>query len=142
MPQSFVPLAGPRSDGLSEALRVSPEPPTLLHAYAGRFVRGLLRGFTLFTSPFSRHAKSAYVSQGSWRGLPWDLAEARSEQRGGYRRVGRTDHQDLDAAARQVRGVIERLAREGTAVARSDGTRHDLFPVAASAAVGEALRGW
>jgi hypothetical protein len=56
--------------------------------------------------------------------------------------VGRTDHQDPDAAARRVRGVIERLAREGTAVARSDGTRHDLFPVAASAAEGEALRGW
>jgi len=56
--------------------------------------------------------------------------------------VGRTDHRDLDAAARRVRGVIERLAREGTAVARSDGTRHDLFPVAASSAEGEALRGW
>ena len=38
--------------------------------------------------------------------------------------------------------MIERLTREGTAVARSDGTRHDLFPVAASAAEGEALRGW
>ncbi len=56
--------------------------------------------------------------------------------------MGRTDHRDLDAAARRVRGVIERLAREGVAVARSDGTRHDLFPVAASAAEGEALRGW
>ena len=56
--------------------------------------------------------------------------------------MGRTDHRDLDAAARRVRGVIERLAREGTAVARSDGTRHDLFPVAASSAEGEALRGW
>jgi hypothetical protein len=38
--------------------------------------------------------------------------------------------------------VIERLARDGTAVARTDGTLHDLFPVAASAAEGEALRGW
>ena len=38
--------------------------------------------------------------------------------------------------------MIERLAREGTAVARSDGTLHDLFPVAASAAEGEALRDW
>jgi predicted O-methyltransferase YrrM len=56
--------------------------------------------------------------------------------------VGRTDHRDLEAALRQVRDVIERLVREGTAVARSDGTRHDLFPVAASAAEGEALRGW
>jgi hypothetical protein len=56
--------------------------------------------------------------------------------------VGRTDHQDLEAAVRRVRAVIERLVREGAAVARSDGTRHDLFPVAASAAEGEALRGW
>jgi len=56
--------------------------------------------------------------------------------------VARTDHWDPDAAARRVRGVIERLAREGTAVARSDGTRHDIFPVAASTAEGEALRGW
>jgi predicted O-methyltransferase YrrM len=41
-----------------------------------------------------------------------------------------------------VRSVIERLDRDGTATARSDGTLHDLFPVAASAAEGEALRGW
>jgi predicted O-methyltransferase YrrM len=41
-----------------------------------------------------------------------------------------------------VRDVIARLFRDGTAVARSDGTLHDLFPVAASAAEGEALRGW
>ena len=53
-----------------------------------------------------------------------------------------TDDTGPTQAARQVRGVIERLAREGAAVARSDGTRHDLFPVAASAAEGEALRGW
>ena len=38
--------------------------------------------------------------------------------------------------------MIERLVRDGTAVARSDGTLHDLFPVAASAAESEALRGW
>jgi len=38
--------------------------------------------------------------------------------------------------------VIERLLRDGTAVARSDGTLHSLFPVAASAEEGEALRGW
>lgn len=38
--------------------------------------------------------------------------------------------------------MIERLVRDGTAVARSDGTVHDLFPVAVSAAEGEALRGW
>ena len=38
--------------------------------------------------------------------------------------------------------MIERLVRDGTAVAHSDGTVHDLFPVAVSAAEGEALRGW
>ena len=38
--------------------------------------------------------------------------------------------------------MISRLLGDGTAVARSDGTTHDLFPVAASAAEGEALRGW
>jgi predicted O-methyltransferase YrrM len=43
---------------------------------------------------------------------------------------------------RQVRRIIERLVRDGTAVARSDGTLHNLFPVAVSAAEGEALRGW
>ena len=42
----------------------------------------------------------------------------------------------------QLRQVIERLVRDGTAVARSDGTVHTLFPVAASAAEGEALRSW
>jgi len=41
-----------------------------------------------------------------------------------------------------VRGVIERVVRDGVAVARSDGTLHDLFPVAVSAAEGEALRRW
>jgi predicted O-methyltransferase YrrM len=41
-----------------------------------------------------------------------------------------------------VRGAIARLVRVGTAVASSDGTLHELFPVAASAAEGEALRGW
>jgi predicted O-methyltransferase YrrM len=56
--------------------------------------------------------------------------------------VGQTDHPDLDPAARRVRGVIERLIREGTILAQSDGTLHEIFPVAASAAEGEALRGW
>jgi predicted O-methyltransferase YrrM len=41
-----------------------------------------------------------------------------------------------------VRQVIERLVRDGTAVARSDGTKHSLFPVAASPSEGEALRNW
>ena len=53
-----------------------------------------------------------------------------------------TNDLDRDSALRQVRRVIERLVRDGTAVARSDGTLHNLFPVAASAAEGEALRGW
>jgi len=38
--------------------------------------------------------------------------------------------------------VIERLVRDGTAVARSDDTLHSLFPVAVYAAEGEALREW
>jgi predicted O-methyltransferase YrrM len=41
-----------------------------------------------------------------------------------------------------VRRVIDRLVRDGSAVARSDGTMHSLFPVAASPAEGEALRDW
>jgi predicted O-methyltransferase YrrM len=45
-------------------------------------------------------------------------------------------------ALRRVRSVIERLVRDGTAVARSDGTHHSLFPVAVYAAEGEALREW
>ena len=48
-----------------------------------------------------------------------------------------TDHLDRGLALRGVRDVIERLVRDSTAVARSDGTLHDLFPVAASAAEGE-----
>ena len=48
----------------------------------------------------------------------------------------------MGGSAQRVRGVIERLVRDGTAVARSDGSRHRLFPVAASAAEGEALRQW
>jgi predicted O-methyltransferase YrrM len=49
---------------------------------------------------------------------------------------------DRGAALQQVRHVIERLVRDGTAVARSDGTVHSVFPVAVSAAEGEALREW
>ena len=45
-------------------------------------------------------------------------------------------------AVRQVRDVIERLVRDGTAVARSDGSVHKLFPIAITAAEGEALRSW
>jgi hypothetical protein len=43
---------------------------------------------------------------------------------------------------RRVRDVIERLLRDGTVVASSDGTLHTVFPVAASPAEGEALRTW
>jgi predicted O-methyltransferase YrrM len=49
---------------------------------------------------------------------------------------------DPGAAPQQLRQVIERLVRGGTASARSDGSDHTLFPVAASAAEGEALREW
>lgn len=48
----------------------------------------------------------------------------------------------MGGRAQRVRDVIARLVREGTAVARTDGTLHRLFPVAASAAEGEALREW
>lgn len=41
-----------------------------------------------------------------------------------------------------MNGVIHRLVRDGTAVARSDGSRHDLFPIAITAAEGQALRSW
>jgi predicted O-methyltransferase YrrM len=41
-----------------------------------------------------------------------------------------------------IRAVIDRLLREGAAVARSDGTAHNLFPVAVNAIEGEALREW
>jgi predicted O-methyltransferase YrrM len=49
---------------------------------------------------------------------------------------------DRGSALRRVRGVIERLVRDGAAVARSDGTLHDIFPVAVYASEGEALREW
>ena len=38
--------------------------------------------------------------------------------------------------------VIERLLRDRTAVARSDGSLHTLFPVSVTAAEGQALREW
>ena len=46
------------------------------------------------------------------------------------------------ARARRTRDLIERLFRERTVVARSDGSRHELFPVGVPAAEGEALRAW
>jgi predicted O-methyltransferase YrrM len=57
-------------------------------------------------------------------------------------RVSPAKPPDQGAALRQVRHVIERLVRDGTVLARSDGTVHRLFPVAASPAEGEALREW
>ena len=55
-----------------------------------------------------------------------------------------TSHKPRDrvVAVGQVRQVIERLLRGGTATARSDGSVHRLFPVAVTAAEGEALRDW
>jgi predicted O-methyltransferase YrrM len=49
---------------------------------------------------------------------------------------------DRAASLRRTRDVLERLLREGTAFAQSDGTVHSLFPVAVNAAQGEALREW
>ena len=49
---------------------------------------------------------------------------------------------DRGSAQRRVRGLIERLVRDGSAVARSDGTLHSLFPVAVYATEGDALREW
>lgn len=53
-----------------------------------------------------------------------------------------TNDADRGSARRRVRGVIERLVRDGTAVARSDGTVHSLFPVAVYAEEAESLRDW
>jgi len=41
-----------------------------------------------------------------------------------------------------LREVIERLVRDGTAVARSDGSVHQIFPVGIGIVEGEALRDW
>jgi len=55
-----------------------------------------------------------------------------------------TGHRDGGGklSPQRTRQVIDRLLRERTAVARSDGTVHRLFPVAVNAAEGEALREW
>lgn len=47
-----------------------------------------------------------------------------------------------DQLLSRVQNVLGQLVRDGTAAARSDGTVHTLFPVAASAAEGQALREW
>jgi predicted O-methyltransferase YrrM len=48
----------------------------------------------------------------------------------------------MSALLVQVRGVIDRLARERKVVARADGSTHDLFPIAVDAAEGEELKAW
>lgn len=45
-------------------------------------------------------------------------------------------------SARRVRGVIERLEREGCVVAHADGSRHDVRTVSITATEGRALRRW
>jgi len=47
-----------------------------------------------------------------------------------------------ESGRRLVREVLERLGRDGTTVARLDGTVHTVFPVAIGPAEGEALRKW
>ena len=73
------------------------------------------------------------------RGPDGHLYELASRRAGG---AVPADAAARDAALRRLRGVLERLLREGTAVARSDGSLHQIFPVAVSAAEGEALRRW
>lgn len=47
---------------------------------------------------------------------------------------------DRGEAAGRVRRVLARLVRDGTAIAKSDGSVHQLFPVAVSAPEGAAIR--
>ncbi len=47
-----------------------------------------------------------------------------------------------EEAAQQVHRVIERLVRDGSVVANSDNTEHNIFPVAVSPKEGEKLRNW
>ncbi len=49
---------------------------------------------------------------------------------------------DRDALIQHVRGVIDRLVRDGAVVAKADGTTHTIFPVAVSAKDGDVLRKW
>lgn len=51
-------------------------------------------------------------------------------------------HPEREITLRRVRQVIGGLVRDGTAVARLDGSAHTLFPVAVGAAEGEAIRSW
>jgi predicted O-methyltransferase YrrM len=45
-------------------------------------------------------------------------------------------------SAQQVKEVIERLLRDGAVIARADGSRHEIFPVAIPSEEGEAVRDW
>ena len=47
-----------------------------------------------------------------------------------------------EMAISRIRAVLDRLVRDGTAVAHSDGSVHRLFPVAVGAAEGAAIRSW
>lgn len=49
---------------------------------------------------------------------------------------------DQSASPGRTREVIEQLIHNGTVVARSDGSRHDIFPVSVYATEGEELREW
>ncbi len=49
---------------------------------------------------------------------------------------------DRDIARGRVRAVVDRLVSDGTAIARSDGSVHRLFPVAVGRAEGAAIRSW
>ncbi len=56
--------------------------------------------------------------------------------------TGAAMNTDSTTGPRRVQQVIDRLMREGTAVSRSDGTLHVLFPVAIPVDEGESLLGW
>lgn len=49
---------------------------------------------------------------------------------------------DREISLGRVREVLDRLVRDGTTVARSNGTVHRLFPVAVGPAEGAAIRSW
>jgi predicted O-methyltransferase YrrM len=55
---------------------------------------------------------------------------------------GRGTRSSPPPSPERIRPVIERVFRERTIVARSDGSIHEVFPVGVTAAEGEALRAW
>ena len=73
--------------------------------------------------------------------MRWTPSSARAGPRS-IEPVNARNAPDQNTAPTRVRGVIERLFRDGTAIARSDGSSHTLFPVAVSEAEGSALRAW